>query len=237
MQLAAYDVVSLAVIDEAHRLVGAVTIDDVLDRLLPARLARRRADGERADGPRRRPLASRKGTAGRPRLRPRPVRRARRAAGAVLRHAALPHRPDDHRDHLDRAQRRRSWRCKLRSVPVHPAQPGVLHPGRLRRAADPAGPEPPGRPRQGRGRARPRHQRPLAGRDRVPGARDRGGAPGGRPEGRPRRDLRGARAPHPGGRAPAARRIARRRATTLDDRDPTSQTRRARPATSRTRPA
>ena len=35
-QLAAYDVVSLAVVDEAGRLVGAVTIDDVLDRLLPA---------------------------------------------------------------------------------------------------------------------------------------------------------------------------------------------------------
>jgi CBS domain-containing protein len=35
-QLAAYDVVSLAVIDETGRLVGAVTIDDVLDRVLPA---------------------------------------------------------------------------------------------------------------------------------------------------------------------------------------------------------
>jgi CBS domain-containing protein len=35
VQLAAYDVVTLAVIDDAHRLVGAVTIDDVLDRLLP----------------------------------------------------------------------------------------------------------------------------------------------------------------------------------------------------------
>jgi len=35
-QLAAYDVVSLAVIDETGRLVGAITVDDVLDRVLPA---------------------------------------------------------------------------------------------------------------------------------------------------------------------------------------------------------
>ncbi len=35
-KLAAYDVVSLAVVDDAGRLVGAVTIDDVLDRLLPS---------------------------------------------------------------------------------------------------------------------------------------------------------------------------------------------------------
>jgi CBS domain-containing protein len=34
-KLAAYDVVALAVVDEVGRLVGAVTIDDVLDRLLP----------------------------------------------------------------------------------------------------------------------------------------------------------------------------------------------------------
>ena len=34
-QLAAYDVVSLAVVDETGRLVGAITIDDVLDRVLP----------------------------------------------------------------------------------------------------------------------------------------------------------------------------------------------------------
>jgi CBS domain-containing protein len=34
-QLAAYDVVSLAVVDESGRLVGAITIDDVLDRVLP----------------------------------------------------------------------------------------------------------------------------------------------------------------------------------------------------------
>ena len=34
-KLAAYDVVALAVVDEVGRLVGAVTIDDVLDRVLP----------------------------------------------------------------------------------------------------------------------------------------------------------------------------------------------------------
>ncbi len=34
-QLAAYDVVALGVVDEVGRLVGAVTIDDVLDRVLP----------------------------------------------------------------------------------------------------------------------------------------------------------------------------------------------------------
>jgi CBS domain-containing protein len=35
-RLAAYDVVALPVTDAANRLVGAVTIDDVLDRMLPA---------------------------------------------------------------------------------------------------------------------------------------------------------------------------------------------------------
>jgi len=35
-RLAAYNLVSVAVCDEAGRLVGAVTVDDVLDRLLPA---------------------------------------------------------------------------------------------------------------------------------------------------------------------------------------------------------
>lgn len=35
-RLAAYDVVALAVTDEVGRLIGAVTIDDVLDHLLPA---------------------------------------------------------------------------------------------------------------------------------------------------------------------------------------------------------
>ena len=34
-RLASYDLVSLPVVDELHRLIGLVTIDDVLDYLLP----------------------------------------------------------------------------------------------------------------------------------------------------------------------------------------------------------
>jgi len=34
--MAAYNLVGVAVCDAAGRLVGAVTIDDVIDRLLPA---------------------------------------------------------------------------------------------------------------------------------------------------------------------------------------------------------
>ena len=41
----------------------------------------------------------------------------------------------------------------LGPLPVHPAQPRVLDAGRLRRAADPAGAEPPGRARPARVRA------------------------------------------------------------------------------------
>jgi CBS domain-containing protein/sporulation protein YlmC with PRC-barrel domain len=35
-RLAAYDVVAIAVVDDSGRLVGAVTVDDVLDRVLPS---------------------------------------------------------------------------------------------------------------------------------------------------------------------------------------------------------
>lgn len=35
-RLAAYDLVAIAVCDEANRLIGAVTVDDVLDHMLPA---------------------------------------------------------------------------------------------------------------------------------------------------------------------------------------------------------
>jgi Mg/Co/Ni transporter MgtE len=35
-RLAAYNLIGVAVCDETGRLVGAITVDDVLDRLLPA---------------------------------------------------------------------------------------------------------------------------------------------------------------------------------------------------------
>jgi Mg/Co/Ni transporter MgtE len=44
-RLAAYDVVAIPVTDGAKRLVGAVTIDDVLDRMLPADWRIARASG------------------------------------------------------------------------------------------------------------------------------------------------------------------------------------------------
>jgi Mg/Co/Ni transporter MgtE len=44
-RLAAYDLVAIAVCDEARRLIGAVTVDDVIDHMLPStwRRARRGA--------------------------------------------------------------------------------------------------------------------------------------------------------------------------------------------------
>jgi CBS domain-containing protein len=47
-RLAAYDAIALPVCDQAGRLVGAVTVDDVLDRVLPEGWRSRVTEGERA---------------------------------------------------------------------------------------------------------------------------------------------------------------------------------------------
>ena len=178
-RLAAYNVVAIPVVDDAGRLVGAVTIDDVLDRVLPRGWRMTHTTRANADT---RPMA-RKDDLSTPRA---PAAARGYDADAFARWAESVARflgtgrylaaQTIFVDRLDRAQRRPGIIGKLGPVPVHPAEPRLLDPGRVRRAADPAGPEPPGRPRQGGGRARPRDQRALAGRDRVPRARDRGGA-------------------------------------------------------------
>lgn len=50
-RLASYDLVSMPVVDQAHRLVGAVTVDDVLDYLLPDDWRSQDADDERITAP------------------------------------------------------------------------------------------------------------------------------------------------------------------------------------------
>src|SRR2546430_15353935 len=64
----------------------------------------------------------------------------------------LPRDPDHHRGYLDGVERR-GGRLEVRSLPVHPAQPGVLRPSRVRSAADLACPVPPGDRRDEIGRA------------------------------------------------------------------------------------
>ena len=48
-QLATYDLLALAVCDDAGRLLGAVTVDDVIDRMLGVNWRKRRTLGADAD--------------------------------------------------------------------------------------------------------------------------------------------------------------------------------------------
>lgn len=64
-RLASYDLVSLPVVDETHRLVGVVTIDDVLDYLLPDDWRRADSENETPAVPRKRgSLAARRSSHG-----------------------------------------------------------------------------------------------------------------------------------------------------------------------------
>src|SRR6201997_2059584 len=89
---------------------------------------------------------------------------------ALLRHRPLPADTDRPRDRVDRAEHNRGGPA-LRPVSLHPAQPGLFHAGRLRGAADPAGPESPGEPGPGRPRRGPPPRRADQGRHRVSGPR------------------------------------------------------------------
>ena len=77
------------------------------------------------------------------------VGRFSEAVRPVPRHRPIPGDSDRLRDRLDPAESVRAV-AALGSVPVHPAQPGLLHAGGVRGAADPARAEPPGEPRPGR---------------------------------------------------------------------------------------
>ena len=77
----------------------------------------------------RRPARSRPS----PSVRRRPLRHPRRALCALLRNAAVHHRPDRHRRALDRPQRARAdAHDRLGQVSVHRVEPPVLAAGRIR---------------------------------------------------------------------------------------------------------
>ena len=89
--LASYNLVSLPVVDQARRLVGAVSVDDVLDYLLPEDWRSHDDDDEpgRAARRRRRPRASRGGADG-PAVAPGLARRAPRPLGHAAAHRRSP---------------------------------------------------------------------------------------------------------------------------------------------------
>ena len=174
-RLAAYNLVSVAVCDDDGRLLGAVTVDDVLDHLLPAGWR----EDEEADMAR---LSLRRSASG-------PICRCRadpRRWGPGMTPTPSGGSSEAIARFLGTGRflfgRRCSWspgsslnthrpHPALGPVSVHPAQPGLLDPGGLRRTADPAGPEPAGRPGPGQHRPRPRGSGADPGRHRVPGPR------------------------------------------------------------------
>src|SRR5436190_3250356 len=75
-------------------------------------------------------------------LRDRLIRSRGRALRPLLRDAGIHRRADDSRHPLDRPERESALLRALRPVPLHPAEPRLLHAGRVRRAVDPSRPAP-----------------------------------------------------------------------------------------------
>ena len=183
-RLASYDLLAMAVCDEAGRLLGAVTVDDVIDRMLGAgwrTRARTGRDTARGAAMRRRedlhaPRAERRVGVG--------VQYDSDRFGAFSESIAR---------YLGTAQFL-VWQTIVIALwivhntfapdqlPVRPVEPrpGPAHAravaaGVVRRAADPAGPEPSGVPRPAHRRDRPQRGRTHPGRHGIPRPRDRQG--------------------------------------------------------------
>ena len=203
---ATYNLVNAPVVDAEHRLIGAITVDDVLDHVLPQDWRGTQLDSlsdHDGEGLGRRAVRWLGPTGSRPRLNT-PGRRKR---------STLPTFKFD-RDAFGKFAEGfarfmgtarflvgmtviiiiwvlwnvavRSAAAAVRQLPVHLLDPDPVAAGLVRRPADPAGPEPAGGPGPGRPGPGPRAGRAEPGRHGLPGPRDRQPADVGRRAGHPR---------------------------------------------------
>src|SRR5690606_10830353 len=175
--LATYNLTALPVVDDEGRLLGAISVDDVLDHLLPEDW--RDADTDDTDTAMTRSVhgGSPRHPAAHPTTLPAPApgglgdgRQRRRGARPLHRYAALPRLPHRVLHRVARLEHAgtREPAFRLRRPGLHRAHPHAVPPGLLRGTAHPAGAEPPGRPRPGRRRAGPPARRAQPRRHRVP---------------------------------------------------------------------